>query len=258
MLSLLRRWRRNRLRSASIPDALRRVMDQRVPLIGRLPGDLRAELDHLTHAFLREKRFEGAQGQEVTDEVRVVIGATACLLLVGMPDHDLFPLMRTVIVYPSAYRAVGRQALGNGLVLESEGVRLGESWQRGPVVIAWDAARQGVASPGDGRNVVLHEFAHQLDAEFAGMEGAPALRSRRDYKDWARVLGAEYERLRDRLRSGSRTLIDSYGATNPAEFFAVVTEAFYERPRDLREVHPELYEQFARFYGVDPASWDLQ
>lgn len=240
-----------------MPGAWRAIIDERVPLARRLPAALRAELDALTHAFLREKRFEGAQGLTITDEVRVTIAAGACLLLVGMPDHDLFPLMQTVIVYPSAYVAPGRQQLAGGLVLENEGVRLGESWQRGPVVLAWDAAAHGVSSPGDGRNVVLHEFAHQLDAEFAGMEGAPALRRRQDYPEWSRVMGREFDLLRRRLSAGVPNLIDPYGATNPAEFFAVVTETFYERPGALRDLHPELYDQLARFYGVDPASWAM-
>jgi Mlc titration factor MtfA (ptsG expression regulator) len=137
-------------------------------------------------------------------------------------------------------------------VTEREVTTLGQSWTRGNVILAWDAALGGGRDFHDGHNVVLHEFAHQLDQEDGSADGAPPLPSRGLYGPWARVLGAEYESL----RGPGRHVLDEYGGTNPAEFFAVATEAFFEKPRQLRKKHPQLYEQLKAYYQQDPAQWD--
>jgi Mlc titration factor MtfA (ptsG expression regulator) len=134
-------------------------------------------------------------------------------------------------------------------------VRLGESWHRGAVVLAWDDVLHGAADPRDGHDVVLHEFAHQLDQEDGAANGAPRLPKPSMYAAWARVLGEEFEGLAESREQHRRTVLDKYGATNPAEFFAVATEAFFEKPLQLRKRHAELYEQLAAFYRQDPASW---
>jgi Mlc titration factor MtfA (ptsG expression regulator) len=139
------------------------------------------------------------------------------------------------------------------VVVESDEVRLGESWSRGTIVLAWDHVQRG-ASLLDGHNVVLHEFAHQLDAEDGSVDGAPELGSRAHYRAWAQVLGAEYKELSDRVHAGRRSDIDAYGATSPPEFFAVVTELFFEQPTKLRARHPELYEELRSFYNQDPGA----
>ena len=136
-------------------------------------------------------------------------------------------------------------------MIEGDVARLGESWQRGLVVLAWDAVRSGTSNVRDGHNVVLHEFAHQLDQEDGTMDGAPDLGSRARYATWAHVLGEEYADLVDRLHAGRSADIDAYGATNPPEFFAVVTEMFFEKPAQLRARHPELYATLADFYQQD-------
>ena len=142
--------------------------------------------------------------------------------------------------------------------------RLGEAWPKGAAVLAWDAVCHGTADPDDGHNVVFHEFAHQLDFEDGSANGAPVLGSgfawwgkKSRYATWARVLSAEFERLRAETERGQPAVLDGYGATNPAEFFAVATETFFERSREMRENHPQLCEELKRYYQQDPAQWSL-
>ena len=145
------------------------------------------------------------------------------------------------------------ESVGPGVVREGVSVRLGEAWQHGPVILSWDDVLHGAADIHDGHNVVLHEFAHQLDQEAGAAEGAPILPTRSMYVAWARVLSAEYTRLQEDVKHGRKTIIDKYGAVNPAEFFAVATECFFEKARQLKEKHPELYEELRIFYRQDPA-----
>jgi len=157
-------------------------------------------------------------------------------------------------VYPHAYvEKNARRRLGN-VVVEGDQPRLGESWVRGAVVLAWDAVLHGASNIHDGHNVVLHEFAHQLDADDGSMDGAPELGKRSLYSAWAHALGAEYQELVERMAAHKPGDIDAYGATSPAEFFAVVTEAFFEQGAQLKRKHPELYEVLRGFYRQDPAA----
>jgi MtfA peptidase len=247
--------RRASVLEAEFPEKLRPVLEKHVALYARLEPDEREKLERLTLLFLAEKNFEGAGGLVLTDEMQAVIAARACLLVLHRIELDdpLYPDLDVVIVYPSAYQVRGAQREG-GIVLDEQEVRLGESWTRGMVVLSWDAVRAGGANPKDGHDVVLHEFAHQLDAEDGTVDGAPALGSSSRYKAWASVLGADYADLVDRVERGRKSDLDSYGATNPAEFFAVVTEAFFERPERLQATHPDLYAELAAFYRFDPAS----
>jgi Mlc titration factor MtfA (ptsG expression regulator) len=182
----------------------------------------------------------------------VTIAAQACILLLHR-ETDYFPLMRTIFVYPHHYFALTSRRMPGGLVREGVQARLGESWQRGPIVLSWDDVLRSAKDPDDGHNVVFHEFAHELDSESGHMEGAPRLPKNTMYTAWARVMSREYGNLLSDLERGHRNLIDAYGATSPAEFFAVVTEVFFERPIALKNRHPKLYEQFRSFYRQDPA-----
>jgi len=247
---LFKRWLRER-NPPPFPPSWSAIVEKNVPMVAALPPEDRAELDKLVMTFLDEKHFEGAGGFELTDEVKVTIAAQACILLIHR-DTDVYPELETVVVYPSAYTAKSTRREGY-VVIEEEVDRLGESWgDRGVVVLAWDSVRGGTTNMKDGRNVVLHEFAHQLDAEDGDMDGAPDLESHARYATWANVLGAEYGELIDKVDAGRGTDIDRYGATNPAEFFAVITEMFFEKPAQLRMKHPELYETLAGFYKQDP------
>ncbi|MEZ4449573.1 MAG: zinc-dependent peptidase [Nannocystaceae bacterium] len=253
LLSLVRRLRRRALLRHPFPEAWRAIMDRNVPMIRRLPPEDRRELEGLIQIFLAEKSFEGCGGQTVDDAVRVTIAAQACLLLLHR-DTDVYPRLDVILVYPSSVRS--RETRREGLVVqERESVRLGESWSRGAVILAWDAVLAGAREVADGHNVTLHELAHQLDGEDGAMDGEPPLRGRSSHASWARVLGAEYQELLHRLQRGHRSDIDPYAATSPPEFFAVITEMFFERPRALQRRHPALYRELAGFYRQDPASW---
>ena len=185
----------------------------------------------------------------------MTIAAQACLLLLHR-ETDYYPRLRSILVYPSGYTAHGEHHLGGGVWAEGDDDRLGHTQQRlGALVLAWDAARRGAREPGDGDNLVLHEFAHQLDFEDDVTDGTPLLDTRSEYLAWARVMSEEFAALRAAEEAGRPTVIDQYGATNPAEFFAVVTEAFFERPHALRQRHPALYEELARFYRQDPSGY---
>lgn len=247
----LRERRRAKLRAQPFPDEWRAVLARNVPYVSLLNEDERRELEGHVQVFLDEKSFEGCGGLELTDEIRVTVAADACLLLLGR-ETDYYPELASILVYPSAYRAKVARAAG-GVVIEGEDARLGESHSRGIVVLAWDDVLRGARDVRDGHDVVLHEFAHQLDQESGDADGAPILEKRAMYGAWARVLGAEYERLLDDDDAGRRTVLDRYGATSPAEFFAVATEAFFEKPLQMRAKHPELYEQLRGYYRQDPA-----
>ncbi len=253
MFRLFKRWLRHSRPDRPFPPEYAEILDRNVPLARALPEEDQHELERLVLAFLDDKHFEGAGGLEMTDEIRVTVAAHACILLLHR-DTDIYPDLDTIVVYPSTY--VARQKTHEGpVVIEGDVARLGESWNRGVVVLAWDAVRSGTTNLGDGHNVVLHEFAHQLDQEDGAMDGAPDLGSRARYATWARVLGEEYAELVERVHAGRRADIDDYGATSPPEFFAVVTEMFFEKPAQLQARHPELYATLADFYQQDPASF---
>lgn len=240
------------MRRRAFPDGWVEVLERNVPAYGRLSREDRAELRGHLLVFLDEKKFEGCGGLEMTDEVRVTIAAQACMLLLHR-ETDYYPQLKTILVYPSRYFSVESRPVGGGVMVEGRQTRLGESWHRGPVVLSWDDVRRGASDPDDGRNVTLHEFAHQLDSEDGDTDGAPALQRAAMYGPWARVLQGEYDVLRADLEKHRKTFIDAYGATNPAEFFAVITEAFFEQPKQLQKKHRALYEQLVGFYGQDPA-----
>jgi len=223
-----------------------------VPYYHRLSPDERNELHGHIQVFLFEKDFEGCGGLEITDEIRVTIAAQACLLLLNR-ETNYFPLMSSVLVYPSHYYSASSTQLPGGLVQEEIEALDGESWHRGPIVLSWDDVLHGAADPDDGDNVVFHEFAHQLDNESDFSEGVPKLPKTKMYAEWARIFGDEYNNLRDDLKRHRQHLIGADGASSPAEFFAVATEIFFEKSRQLRKHHPELYRQLVAFFRQDPA-----
>ncbi len=247
---LRRAARRRKLQAAPFPEDWRRMLERNVPMYNRMPPSLREELGSHINVFVGEKGFHGCGGLEMSDEIRVTIAAQACILLLGRPAH-YFPGFTTIYVYPTGYFADGGNQAG---VVDSES-RLGESWKGGPLVLSWCDALHGARDVRDGENVVMHEFAHKLDEEDGDIDGAPLLENRSRYTAWARALLPEYERLVDKARRRKRDVIDRYGATNLPEFFAELTVAFFEKPRQLKKKHPELYEEVKGFYKVDPLEW---
>lgn len=250
---LSRRARRKRLFAQPFPEEYRQIVRSNVPLYSRLPDSLKEQLHGLVHVFLAEKKFEGCGGLEVTEEIKVTIAAQACILLLNR-STKYFPRLRTVLVYPHTY--VAKTVTSDGTItVNGQSVRLGESWQRGPVVLAWDSVTGGTLNITDARNVVIHEFAHQLDQEDGAADGAPILERRSRYAAWARVLSGEYEALQGKKKKHRRTVLNKYGATNPAEFFAVATEAFFEKPKQMHKRHPRLYDELKNYYKLNPAEW---
>ncbi len=218
-----------------------------------MPESLRSQLHGHMNVFLEEKIFVGCGGLEMRDEIRVTIAAQACVLLLNRLT-DYYPGFTTILVYPDTY--VAREVTTDGMLeTVEEQARAGESWHRGPVVLSWEDVLR-VANQYSGENVVLHEFAHKLDEENERLDGLPLLGDRSQYESWARVLQSEFQCLKTRAGRSGPSVLDDYGAESPAEFFAVATEAFFERPRELSAQHPQLYEQLRRFYNADPASWN--
>jgi Mlc titration factor MtfA (ptsG expression regulator) len=228
------------------------IVHRRVSYYHLLPADKQRELQSLIQVFLDEKPFEGCASLEITDEIRVTIAGYACILLLG-GQSDLYPKLRTILVYPHAYLAPASGHQPDGTVREGLQPRIGESWSFGNIVLSWDDVLRDAADPQKGRNVVFHEFAHQLDAESGSAQGAPILPANAGYADWARVLNNEFEALIHSVEQGRSTLLDKYGVTSPAEFFAVATECFFLKAAELESHHPELYSQMSIYYRQDPA-----
>ena len=243
--------RRRALRARPFPPEWRRILRERVPAYHRLPAPLQRELRGHMQVFLAEKEFVGCRGQEITDEVRVTIAAQACLLILNRAT-GYFPRLLQVLVYPGAFLVERLRAEPSGVLQEHRQALSGESWTHGQVILSWEDAVEGAAIPDDGRNVVIHEFAHQLDQQKGFANGAPTGdRSRQ----WSDVLAREFGQLQADAAMQVPTLLSHYGATDPAEFFAVASETFFEQPRELAARHPALYAELARLYRVDPAAW---
>lgn len=234
------------------PETWNRFLQNGWPIYGKLPSDLKKRLQGYTQIFLEEKNFEGCGGLEITDEIKVIISAQACLLLAGR-DAKVYPRLKSILVYPHTYVAGGKGIFGGKL--QEKSVRLGESWQTGTVILSWHSVRGGARNVQDGHNVTFHEFAHQLDQEDGTADGAPALSTLSATRTWAGCFQHEFKDFLHHLEKGRKTVIDDYGATNGAEFFATATEAFFEKPRPLATRRPELFKQLTSYYQLDPLSW---
>ncbi|MES2957427.1 MAG: M90 family metallopeptidase [Pseudomonadota bacterium] len=243
--------RRDRLRAAPFPAAWRRILRRRVPAVARLPADLQRQLKRHIQVFVAEKAFIGCRGQAISDEVRITIAAQACLLLLGDARPDYYPRLQQILVYPDAFVVQHERPQGDGLVQVQRKALAGESWVQGQVILAWAEVLAGAADSGDGRNVVLHEFAHQVDQDSGVADGRPWRPSRALRRRWAAVMDAAFQSLQ---REPS-DVIDAYGASDPAEYFAVVTELFFERPRALAGEAPAVYRELAELYRVHPLVW---
>ena len=258
MLGFLKDRQRKRLRARPFPSDWLTIVKHNVAFFSRLSAGDQGELLEHIHVFLAAKNFEGCAGQDITDEVRVTIAAQACLLLLHRKT-DYFPRLLTILVYPSTYLANEQRPITAEIWEEGKHARSGETARTmGSMVLAWEAVKSGAADPADGKNVVLHEFAHQLDYENLAADGTPALATRQQQLAWREVMRTEFASLRAAEATGIPTLIDTYGATNAAEFFAVSTEAFFERPVMLRAQHSRLYSELKSYFQQDPVEFSAE
>ena len=249
----LKRVRRDKLFLKPLPPDWVRILKSNVPLYSLLPQDLRQKLHGCINLFLDEKEFFGCAGLQITDQIRLTIAGNASILLLKRKDPR-FTGFTSILVYPETY--VAEEIKYDGMVeIHGQSARAGESWHRGPVVLSWSDIMHDKLEEHHGHNVILHEFAHKLDEENEIMDGLPILRNSADYKEWAEVLRREYDALQKRIDKGKDTVLDGYATVSPPEFFAVATESFFEKPEQMKNKLPELYEQLKRFYNLDPATW---
>lgn len=251
------RVRRSKVRAVAFPATWRKILQRRVPLVRRLPAHLQMQLKKNMQVFIAEKSFLGCAGLQITEEMRVVIAAQACLLILNRAT-DYFANVRQVLVYPGAF-FVNRTSMDYaGVQRENRHALAGESWSQGQVILSWQDTMEGASIPDDGRNVVIHEFAHQLDQENGAARGAPPPTlgdTQYDARRWSQVFQAAYAQLQSEVEGGVQGLINHYGAQDPAEFFAVVSEVFFEQPSELVRHYPALYRELSGYYKVDPAAW---
>lgn len=250
----LKERHRDKTRALPFKKDWRKIIQARVPYFRKMPADLQLQLKQHIQVFLSEKKFVGCNGVIITDEIRVTIAAQACLLLLNKKT-DYYPKLTTILVYPRAFIKEQQTTVLGGVKFTQRHTLAGESWEYGKVVLSWDDTVEGANVTNDGRNVVIHEFAHQLDQENGNANGAPILQKDQNYRNWSSVFIKHFELLKSQVNSGIISIFDSYGATNPAEFFAVSSEVFFEQSVVFERSYPELYQQLKQFYKVDPALW---
>lgn len=245
---LWRARRRAAVMARPLPRAALAAIDRNVPAVRSLPPELRARLESLMAVFIAEKEFIGCNGLVVTDDMRATIAAMACLLVLGRRGH--YDQLHSVLVYPTPFWVEDEVEDEAGVVEKRRRVLSGEAWESSRIILSWEDVLEAARYPGEGYNVVLHEFAHYLDAEGLGLAAGD-----RTVAEWADGLAAEFEALLDAVDRGEFTFLDPYAAEDEAEFFAVATEDFFERPAELLAAHPLLYALLQEFYALDPATW---
>ncbi|HEY4242543.1 MAG TPA: M90 family metallopeptidase [Kofleriaceae bacterium] len=244
--------RRHHLLETPFPDEWRAILDKNVAAYRLLAPDQQQHLRDLTQVFVAEKHWEGGNDLAVTDEMRVTIGGTACLMILGR-DHSLFSEIVSIVIYASAVvtrRAEGRAPFAFGPIADRLPI-LGQSMRGGAVILAWDDVLAGARDPHDGRNLVFHELAHKIDEIGGTVDGTPPLPDAAHRRAWGEALGTAFLAQIERAKRGEKSLLRDYATTNEAEYFAVVTEVFFEQPAKLREALPDVYAVLAEFYGVD-------
>lgn len=251
-LDRFHRWRKQRLlRQERIPiDLWAQVSNEALARFHLSPHELH-RLRELASLFLQRKSFSGAGGLVLDDKMRALIAVEACLLILNL-DLEYFDGWLEIIVYPGSFVVEREQPDAIGLLHKRRAVLGGEAWDRGPLILAWEDAQPNALAHSGNSSVILHEFAHKLDMLNGAANGMPPLHADMDRYDWTRIFNHAYEQLRIRIEEQLRTDIDPYGAENPAEFFAVISEAFFLRPAQLYHDHLDLYDQLRLFYRQDP------
>jgi Mlc titration factor MtfA (ptsG expression regulator) len=250
---MLKRWRRRRILARhSIPDDVWSIVVAAVPALVRLTQEQRQRLRELTLLFLHEKHFEAARGMALDGEKQVRIAAMACLPILEL-GFDAYAGFASVIVYPDEFVVRDRQFEDeDGVVHTGDDVLSGEAWEQGPVILAWNEVE--ASGRGEGFNVVVHEFAHKLDMLSGEADGVPPLHGDLRVPEWVAAFDAAYDDLSEQLERGVEPWLDAYAAEDPAEFFAVCAEMFFDVPQRFRAEYPSLYDQLARYFKQDPAA----
>lgn len=256
MFNWFRKRRRKKILQTPFPIDWQETLTEQVQHYLYLDQEERHHLQQLVQIFVAEKHFEGCGGLEINDDIRIVIAAQACLLVLGLPPFQ-YSQLESVLVYPTTVTIPpSRQSIfsaGGAIVPDSQAV-LGQAFLRGPVILVWDTVQRNARHPEQGHNVVYHEFAHVLDMRDGSADGTPVLYSRTLYRAWVETCSREYAALKDKTRKGERSVLDSYGSVHEAEFFAVATELFFDRPLRMRRDLPQLYNVLSAYYRQDTAA----
>jgi MtfA peptidase len=249
-----RKRKRKRLLAEPFPESWEQILNRDFQWWPALSAEEQSKLRAAIRIFTAEKNWEGCRGQVITDEVQVLIAAQACLLGLGF-EELYFDHVPTILVYPDAYRAPDNLGQSNWIQTEGGSPRMGEAWWQGPVILSWKHSLEGARGDAEGDNLVLHEFAHQLDMlNGRSVDGTPPLSDSEQLDRWVEVMTAAYRQLIRDCRRGRPGVMSCYGTTNEGEFFAVATESFFSQPLDFQLEAPELYDLFAEFYRQDPAA----
>ncbi len=243
MFPWLLKNRRQRLLAKPFPEPWKQWLDRNVLHYRLMSESERASLRAGVRIFVAEKYWEGCGGLAISDEMKVTIAGQACLMLLGI-EHDFFRAVQTILVYPTSFRIPGEHGRFEG-----------QSHHRGPVILSWDQVLAEGSDPTSDDNLVIHEFAHQLDEMDGYVNGTPFLTSRELADRWHTAMTTEYERLARAIQNGESTFLGDYASSDDTEFFSVASERFFMQPEGLRRHHPLLFELLADFYRVDPIRW---
>ncbi len=245
--------RRRRLTAEPFPESWRGTIAFHWAQWFWLTKAQRQQLEAIVQVLVAEKSWEGCGGLAMNDEIKVTIAAQAGLLLLGIA-HDYYRNVKSILVYPDSYVLPQHERVRDGVVTTEDQVPVhGTAHLRGPVIVSWRRVQEGARNSHDGYNLVFHEFAHKLDMLDGVVDGTPPLPQRELYDEWVEVMSEEYDVLRLQIERGRRTFLRPYAETDVAEFFAVATEMFFEKPEKFIRAHRRLYEVLSSFYGQDPA-----
>lgn len=247
---LKRRW----ITGKSFPESWQDILEKEVPYYHKLSDHYREILKKRMLVFLDEKLFEGCGGLQMTERIKVIISAYACVLLLEEVS-DYYPDLQSILVYPDDYIAPIHEEDEAGIVTTGTEARKGESWNIGSIVLSWSDIEENIYNENDKQNLIFHEFAHQLDQRYGLTAGITLEGKVTQQNEWNDILAASFKELRRKGKLKTSSFLDEYGATEPAEFFSVATEAYFEDCYRLKQGYPDLYQQLYSFYGVDPESF---
>ncbi|PJX23468.1 Mlc titration factor A [Psychrobacter sp. L7] len=246
MFEIIKDWREQRiLDNSEFTEADWRQAAQRIVILDRLSEKDLTRLFELATLFLDDKSITGAQGFEITDKVRLSIALQACLPILNL-GLEWYKGWSSIIIYPGSYKSATKTVDEFGIIHEGTQHRSGEAWLRGPVILSWKDAKH--SGERDGHNVVIHEFVHKLDMLNGRANGFPPLQPDMDPTRWTEIMSRDFEDFQKHRKSG----LDRYGATNPAEFFAVLSEVFFETPQKLFDAYPDIYDIMVKFFQQTP------